>query len=105
METVLVMATLFIAFPFVLFHFITKWRSAATLTTEDENLLDELHDLARRLDDRMGTIERIIQADNPNWRAVGQDPVEAALEDRTSRNLRSDRIAEIGRTNRPVGRN
>jgi phage shock protein B len=105
METVLVMATLFIAFPFVLFHFITKWRSAATLTTEDENLLDELHDLARRLDDRMVTIERIIQADNPNWRSVGHDPVEAALEDRTDRNLRSDRIAEIGRTNRPVGRN
>ena len=81
------------------------WKAQATLTTEDENLLDELHELARRLDDRMGTIERIIQADNPNWRAVGQDPVEAALEDRTTRNLRSDRIAEIGRTNRPVGRN
>ncbi|HEY5713327.1 MAG TPA: envelope stress response membrane protein PspB [Allosphingosinicella sp.] len=105
METVFVMATLFIAFPIVLFHFITKWRGAATITTEDENLLDELHDLARRLDDRMVTIERIIQAENPGWRSVGQDPVEAALEDRTDRNLRSDRIAEIGRTNRPVGRN
>ena len=75
-------------------------RRAATLTTEDENLLDELHDLARRLDDRMCTIERIIQAENPNWRALGQDPVETALEDR------SERLYEAAeRTNRPARRN
>ena len=35
---------------------------------EDENLLDELHDIARRLEDRMTTIERIIAADDPNWK-------------------------------------
>lgn len=95
----IVLGILFIAFPWVLFHYITKWKSAATITTEDENLLDELHDLARRLDDRMVTIERIVQAENPNWRSLGADPVEAVLEDRT------DRIAEIARSNRPVRRN
>jgi phage shock protein B len=93
----IVLGILFIAFPWVLFHYITKWKMAKTLTSEDENLLDELHDLARRLDDRMGTIERIIQADNPNWRALGGDPVETALEDR------SERIYEASeRTNRPL---
>jgi phage shock protein B len=92
-----ILAIIFIGFPWVLFHYITKWKTAKTLTTEDENLLDELHDLARRLDDRMGTIERIIQADNPNWRALGGDPVETALEDR------SERIyAATERTNRPT---
>ena len=91
-----ILAILFIGFPWVLFHYITKWKMAKTLTSEDENLLDELHDLARRLDDRMGTIERIVQADNPNWRALGADPVETALEDR------SERIYESSeRTNRP----
>ena len=79
------------ACPWMIFHYITKWKTAATLTTEDENLLDELHDLARRLDDRMCTIERIIQAENPNWRALGRDPVETALEDRTERMLRGRR--------------
>ena len=34
----------------------------------DEKLLDELHDAARRLDDRLCTIERIMTAENPNWR-------------------------------------
>jgi phage shock protein B len=91
---------LFVGLPWIIFHYVSKWKTAATLTTEDENLLDELHELARRLDERMMTIERIVQADNPNWRALGQDPVETLLEDRT------DRIAEIGtRSNRPSRRN
>jgi phage shock protein B len=99
MLPLVILGILFIGFPWVLFHYITKWKTAKTLTSEDENLLDELHDLARRLDDRMITIERIVQAENPNWRAIGADPVETALEDR------SERIYEgAGRTNRPVRR-
>jgi phage shock protein B len=91
-----IVGMLFIGLPWLIFHYITKWKTAKTLTTEDENLLDELHDVARRLDDRMCTIERIIQADNPNWRALGCDPVETALEDR------SERLYEASeRTNRP----
>ena len=96
---IIIVEMLFIGFPWVLFHYITRWKTAKTLTSEDENLLDELHELARRLDDRMMTIERIVQADNPNWRALGADPVEAALEDR------SERIYEATeRTNRPIRR-
>ena len=80
-----VVGMLFIGLPWIVLHYVSKWKTAATLTTEDENLLDELHELARRLDERMMTIERIVQADNPNWRSVAYDPVENALEDRTER--------------------
>ena len=94
---------IFVGLPWIIFHYISKWKTAATLTTEDENLLDDLHDLARRLDDRMCTIERIVQAENPNWRSVACDPVETALEDRSSRlettSLDRDR-AEVRRSNR-----
>ncbi len=65
------MFLLFVALPWLVFHYITKWKTAATLTTQDENLLDDLHDLARRLDDRVVTIERIMDAENPAWRANG----------------------------------
>jgi phage shock protein B len=58
----------FVAFPWIIFHYVTKWKTAATITNEDENLLEELHHMARRLDDRMETIERIMAADNPDWR-------------------------------------
>ena len=61
-------AILFVAFPWIIFHYITKWKQAATLTHGDEKLLDELHDAARRLDDRLCTIERIMTAENPEWR-------------------------------------
>lgn len=95
-----VVSVLFIGLPWIIFHYITKWKTAATITTEDENLLDELHDLARRLDERMCTIERIVQADNPDWRAIGCDPVETAIEERSERMFES-----IGRSNRPTRRN
>ena len=64
-----VVATLFIGLPWVILHYVTQWKKSATITREDENLLDELHDSARRLDDRLATIERIIAADNPNWKS------------------------------------
>ena len=64
----LVVGILFIGLPWLILHYMTKWKTAATLTREDENLLDELHDITRRLEDRMTTIERIIAADDPNWK-------------------------------------
>ena len=72
MEDVLVpmvvMGILFIALPWLIFHYITKWKTAKTLTGADEQLLDDLHDAARRLDDRLCSIERIMTAENPDWR-------------------------------------
>ncbi|MEO7655249.1 MAG: envelope stress response membrane protein PspB [Sphingomicrobium sp.] len=64
----IVMAILFIGFPWLVFHYMTKWKQAKTLTNSDEKLLDELNDVARRLDDRVCTIERIMTAENPDWR-------------------------------------
>ncbi len=65
---ILVVGILFLGLPWIIFHYVTKWKSSATLTVGDEQLLDELHDMARRLDDRMCTIERIMTAENPEWR-------------------------------------
>ena len=89
-----VVGMLFIGLPWLIFHYVTKWKSNATLTREDENLLDELHDLARRLDDRMCSIERIMSAENPNWRAVACDPADIGIEDA---NIASQPSRRIGR--------
>ena len=59
---------LFVILPWLIFHYVTQWKKNASLTIEDENLLDELHALARRLEDRMRTIERIVAADSPSFR-------------------------------------
>jgi len=70
---IVIVAILFIGLPWVIFHYITQWKRARGLSIEDENLLDDLHDLARRLDDRLSTIERIVAADNPHWRPGSSD--------------------------------
>ena len=60
--------SIFIGLPWLIFHYVTKWKQGKTLTQGDEKLLDDLHDAARRLDDRLCTIERIMTAENPDWR-------------------------------------
>ncbi len=80
----LAIVTLFIGLPWVIMHYVTRWKTAATLTSGDEALLEELHDLARRLDERMCTLERIMTAENPNWRQIACDPADTGIEDRTT---------------------
>jgi phage shock protein B len=66
---IMVVGMLFIGLPWLVFHYITKWKQAKTLTVDDERLLDDVHDTARRLEERLVTIERIMTADNPNWKS------------------------------------
>lgn len=65
---IVIVGMLFIGTPWVILHYVTKWRQAPKITDEDERLLDELHLLARRLEERLQTVERIIAADNPDFR-------------------------------------
>ena len=66
-EPILVVAILFIGLPWVILHYMTKWKTAATITTDDEVLLEELYNLAKRLDQRMETVERLVAADDPEF--------------------------------------
>ena len=65
---IIAILALFVGLPWLVFHYITKWKTAARLTGSDEKLLDDLYDSARRLDDRLCSIERIMTAENPTWR-------------------------------------
>ena len=67
-DVVVVMSILFIGLPWIILHYITRWKTAATITTDDEVLLEELYNLAKRLDERMDTVERLVAADNPEFR-------------------------------------
>jgi phage shock protein B len=65
---IMICGMLFIGMPWLIFHYVTKWKQAPKITDEDERLLDELHLLARRLEERLLTVERIVAADNPDFR-------------------------------------
>ena len=66
-DVVAVVFVVVIALPWLVLHYMTKWKTAPTLTNDDESLLEELYQLARRLDSRMDTVERLVAADNPDF--------------------------------------
>ena len=65
---IIVIPAIFLGMPWIIFHYITKWKQAPKITDEDEKLLDEMFNLARRLEDRLNTVERIVAADNPDFK-------------------------------------
>jgi phage shock protein B len=66
----MVIATIFIGLPWVILHYVTKWKTSATITSDDEVLLEELYNLAKRLDERMDTVERLVATDDPSFNPV-----------------------------------
>ena len=85
-EAIVIIPAVLLGLPWLIFHYITKWKTAATLTNDDESLLEELYQLARRLDERMDTVERLVAADNPDFqprriaadREIDNEPLRAA---------------------------
>ncbi len=65
---------IFVGLPWIVLHYITRWKTAATLTTGDEALLEELYQLAKRLDERMDTVERLVAADHPDFHPARVSP-------------------------------
>ncbi|HEU4968752.1 envelope stress response membrane protein PspB [Sphingomonas sp.] len=62
---VVICGFLFIGMPWIILHYVTQWKKSGSITREDESLLDELYETARRLDDRLHSIERIVAAETP----------------------------------------
>ena len=85
-EAIVIVPLVVLGLPWLIFHYITKWKTAATLTNDDESLLEELYQLARRLDERMDTVERLVASDNPEFqprriaadREIDNEPLRAA---------------------------
>lgn len=66
-EGVMAIAAIFIGLPWMILHYMTKWKTAPTITADDEVLLEELYNLAKRLDERMDTVERLVASDDPSF--------------------------------------
>jgi phage shock protein B len=64
-----IIGMLFIGLPWIILHYMTQWKKAGSISVEDENLLDELYETARRLEARVETVERIVAADHPDFKA------------------------------------
>ncbi len=69
-EAVMAIFIIFVALPWMILHYVTKWKTSATITSDDEVLLEELYNLAKRLDERMDTVERLVAHDDPSYNPV-----------------------------------
>lgn len=68
MEILIPISMVFLALIWVILHYVTKWKTSPALTQDDEVMLDELYQVARRLDERMDTVERLLASDNPDFK-------------------------------------
>ncbi|HET6726083.1 MAG TPA: envelope stress response membrane protein PspB [Gammaproteobacteria bacterium] len=65
---IFVIFCIFVAPLWIIMHYSTKRRQAASLSREDEKMLQELWQLANRMESRVNTLETILDSQVPNWR-------------------------------------
>ncbi len=49
-------------------HYATRNSANRRISSKDEALLEDLNESARKMEDRIHTLERILDADHPEWR-------------------------------------
>jgi len=52
----------------IIFHYVTKMKTAKGLTAEDEKMLTEVWESTKKMEERIQTLERILDIESPTWR-------------------------------------
>ena len=69
MSDVIPILLLTICFPlWIVFHYITKMKTSKGLTAEDETMLSEVWESTNKMEERIITLERILDIEAPTWR-------------------------------------
>ena len=70
MNDVVPVLLLTVCFPiWIVFHYITKWKTSKGLTAEDEKMLGEIWESSSKMEDRIKNLERILDIEAPTWRS------------------------------------
>lgn len=70
-ELLSVAIIVFLAIPaplFIVLYFVTKWKQSREISGGDEQMLEELWSLSQRLEDRLESLEIILDSQLPDWR-------------------------------------
>ncbi|WP_262693736.1 envelope stress response membrane protein PspB [Kordiimonas aquimaris] len=73
MDVIPILLTVVVAPLWIIFHYVTKWKQMKGITPEDEASLGDLRSTADRLEDRIRTMERIMDDEVPDWRSRHND--------------------------------
>jgi phage shock protein B len=70
-ELITIAIIIFVAIPapiFIVLHFITKWKQTREISGGDEKMLEDLWRLSQRIEERLETLEKILDSEVPEWR-------------------------------------
>ena len=69
MSEVIPVLALTVCFPlWIIFHYITKWKTSKGLSAEDEKMLSDVWESTSKMEERIQTLERILDIEAPGWR-------------------------------------
>ncbi len=69
MSDVIPILLITVCFPlWIVFHYVTKMKTSRGLSVEDEKMLSEVWESTNRMEQRINTLERILDIEAPNWR-------------------------------------
>jgi len=69
MSEVIPILLITVCFPlWIVFHYVTKMKTSKGLSSEDEKMLSEVWESTNRMEERIKTLERILDIEAPNWR-------------------------------------
>jgi phage shock protein B len=52
----------------IILHYMTKWKMSKGLSPEDEKMLSDVWESTNRMEERINTLERILDIEAPSWR-------------------------------------
>jgi phage shock protein B len=52
----------------IILYFLTKWKQTREISSSDEMMLEELWELAHRMEERLESLEIILDSKAPDWR-------------------------------------
>jgi phage shock protein B len=52
----------------IVMHFVTKWKMTRELSTSEEDMIEEVWNIAHRMESRINALETILDAEAPEWR-------------------------------------
>jgi phage shock protein B len=81
LEVPLILFLTIVAPIWIIAHYVTRWRMAKTLSPEDEKQFGDLWQVAERMEERIHTIERILEREMPGDE---DDPASAAQDRRAA---------------------
>lgn len=53
---------------FIVLYFITRWKQSREISGGDEKMLEDLWQMARRFEERLESLETILDHESPEWR-------------------------------------